>query len=70
MDKHRDQKGVWAVRYSGFMDNVIDGVGSEKCPNQGRQGLLCQKRKVAKGDNKKLCKCWKKGLYNYQKNKK
>jgi hypothetical protein len=24
MDKHRDKKGVWAVRYSGFMDNVID----------------------------------------------
>jgi hypothetical protein len=31
-------------------------VGDKKFPNQGRQGLLCQKRKVAKGDYIKLCK--------------
>jgi hypothetical protein len=45
------------VRYSMFMDNVSKGRRLKKCPNQGRHGLLCQEKKVAKGDEKNLCKC-------------
>jgi len=32
------------------------GVECNGCPNQGQHGFLCQRKKVAKGDEKKLCK--------------
>jgi hypothetical protein len=48
------------------MDNVSKGRSlkkKKKSPNQGRHGLLCQEKKVAKGGDKKLCKCWKEKLF-------
>jgi hypothetical protein len=53
-----DTRGLWMMS---------TGVEDNECPNQGRHGLLCQEKKVAKGDDKKLCKCWKQRLFTITK---
>ena len=46
--------GMWDTRSLWMMSTR---VGDKECPNQGRHGLHFPKRKkVAKGDDKKLCK--------------
>ena len=46
--------GLWDTRSIWTMST---GVDDKECPNQGRHGLrLPKKKKVSKGDDKKLCK--------------
>jgi hypothetical protein len=46
--------GLWDTQSLWMMST---GVGDKECPNQGRHGLHFPKgKKVAKGDDKKLCK--------------
>jgi hypothetical protein len=47
------------------------GVDCKESPTKGDMGCVCQKgKKVAKGDEKKICKCWKQRLFTiYQINK-
>jgi hypothetical protein len=71
MDKHRDQKGVWTGRYSGLWIMSLMRGSDGNAPTKGDKGCFSKRKKVAKGDNKKLCKMLEKRvLYNYQKNKK
>jgi hypothetical protein len=45
------------------------GVDDKECSNQGRHGLRLPKKgkKVTKGDDKKICKCWKQRLFTIYK---
>jgi hypothetical protein len=46
--------GLWDTRSLWMMSK---SVGDKECPNQRKHGLCLPKRKkVAKGDDKKLCK--------------
>jgi hypothetical protein len=36
-------------------------------PTKGDMGCFCQKRKVTKGDDKKLCKGWKQRIFKITK---
>jgi hypothetical protein len=58
--------GLWDT-WSIWMMSI--GVDDKECPNQGRKGLHFPKKgkKIAKGDEKKICKCWKQRIFTIYK---
>ena len=58
--------GLWDTLNIWTMSSRVD---DKECPNQGQHGLCFSKKgkKVAKGDDKKICKCWKQRLFTIYK---
>ena len=47
-------KGVWAIGYSGFIDNFINVGKVRNAPTKNDKGCFAEKWKATKGGNKKL----------------